>query len=198
MSKLVGKTIAITLAVIVGLLAVTFGAFALFSPKVLGNMFSDMGAYSASVHFYESQYSKTESLDDLALLIDKLDFENDTEKAKDYLGKMVLSQGFSEYCSSIDSSNSLIPVKDYYNGLYAEALFVLGQEDSAISFCASAVASGYGEFNPFRALISIDGVTDIQLEKIKQAIENQLANLSLEEQDIATNDIADIDTLING
>ncbi len=198
MSKLVGKTIAITLAVIAGLLAVTFGAFALFSPKVLGNLFGDMGAYSASIYFYESQYSKTESLDDLALLIDKIDFESDMEKAKDYLQKMVLNQGFNEYCNSVDSSNSLIPVKDYYNGLYAEALFVSGQEDSAIAFCASAVASVYGEFNPFRALISIENLTDEQLGKIKQAIENQLANLSAEELDLATNDIADIDSLING
>ena len=75
LGKLIGKTIAITLASVIGALLIAFGAAALFAPRLVADMFDDMGAYSASIHFYERNFESTKTTDDLVLLIDKIDIK---------------------------------------------------------------------------------------------------------------------------
>ena len=84
MKNLVIKTVVITLAAIVSLMAITFGALTVFTPKTLGGVFDGAGNYSAAVFFYDLQYEKTGDIEDLAVLIDESYGFGDKENAKKY------------------------------------------------------------------------------------------------------------------
>jgi hypothetical protein len=73
LTKLVWKTVAITLSALLGACLITFGSLALFAPASLGNFFGGLGMYNSSIHFYEVQYGKSQSIEDLAVLVLKLD-----------------------------------------------------------------------------------------------------------------------------
>jgi hypothetical protein len=200
LNKLVGKTIAITLAVIMGVVVVAFGATALFAPKILAGIFDNMGAYSASVFFYEKNYDKTGEIEDLVLLIDKLDVDKDSQAVEQFLFELINDEEFDSYCASFGEDERLVPLKDYYNGQYAVALMMNGKQSDAISFCEGVVALGYNEYNPYRAIVySLAGtLTTEQLTALKGSIEGVATSLSGTQLTLAQTDILDIDNLIQG
>ena len=102
MKKLVIKTIAITIAVMLGVVVVAFGVTSLIAPKFLANIFDGVGGYSASIFFYEKQYEKTEDIYDLVLLVDKIEKEKDSVLAEEYLYKLINHEQFNEYCNLSD------------------------------------------------------------------------------------------------
>ena len=116
MRKLVIKTAFITLASILVALAITFGAFVTFAPRSLADFFDGVGNYSASVFFYEKQYIKTESFEDLVELVNQIDDANDGERAEKYLGVLINHQDFEAFC--LNKKVMGIPLTEYYNGRY--------------------------------------------------------------------------------
>ena len=98
MRKLVIKTAVITLASLLVALAITFGAFALFAPRSLAGFFDGVGNYSASVFFYERQFERSNEFLDLANLVNKIDDENDNERAVKYLSLFINHDEFENYC----------------------------------------------------------------------------------------------------
>ena len=67
MKKLVVKTICLSLAFLLGSICCAFGLATIFVPGRVGDIFDGVGAYSASVFFYEKEYRKTEDINDLYL-----------------------------------------------------------------------------------------------------------------------------------
>lgn len=201
MGKLIGKTIAITLASVIGALLIAFGAAALFAPRLVADMFDDMGAYSASIHFYERNFESTKTTDDLVLLIDKIDIKQSPEQAEKYLNKFISSPDFLSKCTALDREGHLIPMREYFLGLKAQALMLGDKGEKAIDFCKQTVAEiGYGEFNPFRAIVSSigDELSSSQLQNIKEEILSVAANLTSEQLVFANADVQDINKLIQG
>lgn len=120
LKNLIVKTIVITLASIVSLLAITFGALTVFTPKTLGGIFDGVGSYSAAVFFYDLQYEKTGDIEDLAVLVDQTYGQEDTANAKKYLSIMLKHKDFESYGSKVIGQNfdgSDFTLKDYYLGL---------------------------------------------------------------------------------
>ncbi|MBQ9734457.1 MAG: hypothetical protein IJV95_01235 [Clostridia bacterium] len=115
MKNLVIKTIVITLAAIVSLLAITFGTLTVFTPKTLGGVFDGAGNYSAAVFFYDLQYEKTGDIEDLAVLVDETYGFGDKENAKKYIAVMLKHKDFETYGSR--KTQTGITLKDYYLGL---------------------------------------------------------------------------------
>lgn len=151
MTKLVIKTIAITLASLIGALAIIFGAMALFAPKALGELFDGAGNYSATVFFYEKAYEKSGDINDLIILADKIDIANDLENAKDCYKELVEHKDFNSYCES--KGENAQSEKDYYVGNYALALAKSGQFSEGLSVALNSAKTSYGAFNPIRILI---------------------------------------------
>ena len=116
LKKLVIKTAVITLASILVALAITFGAFATFAPRSLAVFFDGVGNYSASVFFYEKQYVKSQSFDDLVYLVDRIDDDNDQVRAKKYLGDLIAHKDFANFCENKEVMG--IPFAEYYQGRY--------------------------------------------------------------------------------
>ena len=106
MTKLVWKTIAITLASALGALMLAFGSLALFSPITLASFFDNAGNRSVALFYYEKQYQKTGGINDLGVLALKIDDKSNSKMAEKYLADLVSHKDFDKYCKKQDLSGS--------------------------------------------------------------------------------------------
>lgn len=165
MKKLVIKTTLITLASLIGAMAITFGAIALFAPGFTAGIFNGVGNYSATVFFYEKQYAKTQSLIDLMILVDKVDYEKDGVKAEKYLELLVNHKDFDKL-SGVDGGT--VSENEFYLGNYALVLAKNDKFADALSVSSEFVKeNGYTNYNPYRILIyDYTEITDDNLRSI--------------------------------
>lgn len=198
MTKLVLKTIAITLIAVLGACFITFGSLALFAPKSLADFFDGLGMYKSSIIYYEKQYGKSEDIEDLAVLVLKIDDESDSEKAEKYLKVMIESSDFESYCQAENarSSGLKITLDEFYKGKYAVALVRNDKFDLAMDFANDCVSNGYKKNNPFSLIISEFGqsFTKEQLENLRTEIS---AYVDGENGNMASADISVINQLID-
>lgn len=151
MKKLVIKTTLITLASLIGAMAITFGAVALFAPGFTAGIFNGVGNYSATVFFYEKQYAKTQSVIDLMVLVDKVDYENDSVRAEKYLELLVNHKDFDKVSNV---GGSTVSEKEFYVSNYALVLAKNNKFADALSVSSEFVKeNGYTNYNPYRILI---------------------------------------------
>jgi hypothetical protein len=197
--------VAITLSALLGACLITFGSLALFAPASLGNFFGGLGMYNSSIHFYEVQYGKSQSIEDLAVLVLKLDEKNDSKKVETYLEKMISLDNFEEYCEKLDKKgNSSLSSSKVFQGKYAVSLVRNNKFDKAVDFAHDFAVrhgggtdiDGYVKGNPFSAIIAEVGeeLTDEQLSKLETAISQYLGGIH---SDIVELDIENIKQLID-
>ena len=134
-----------------------------------------MGFYKPAIHYYEKQYGKSGSIDDLAVLILKLDDEKDSVKTEEYTKILIEHPDFDNYCERKDDVNqgSTVSANEFYYGKYAVALVRNDKFEIAINTAKAFVAEyGYTGYNPFSVIISELGITldNVELEKIKTEI----------------------------
>ncbi len=168
MKDLIVKTVLITLASLVGVFLLTFGALALFSPITLAEVFDGTGGYSSSIRFYELQYEKTGEIDDLAILTVKINQDVDAELSEKYLEELINHPDFDSVYG--DLSN-----KQFYYGKYAVALVKNDKFSYALAHADNFVkANGYTAYNPYSViLVELGGeLNGDQLESIKESINN--------------------------
>ena len=123
-----------------------FGLATIFVPGKVGFVFDGVGAYSASVFFYEKQYKKTKDIDDLYVVVRKVDVENDSVRAERLFEEIITHADFSKLCKRIDDENkadfeatnltnmSYISTRNYCYGSYCMALIENGQVDKAKTY----------------------------------------------------------------
>lgn len=177
MKNLVLKTIAITLASIVSLITVVFGALCLFTPKTVAEILENLGSESASVFFYEQHYQKSEDIDTLALLIDKAYFSEDLIKQEEYLTLLTAHSDFDSFCALEDSKNqgSNFLAKEFYLDTFVNVLIKNQKFDKALGIAVEYVnKNGYTLNNPLSAILntSFDCLSLEQKQSLKLAIEN--------------------------
>ncbi len=192
------KTIAITLASILGVCLLAFGSLALFSPVTLAKFFDDAGNRKASVFFYEKQYEKTGDILDLSVLVLKIDDNKDLAHAEKYLGKLTSHLKFSELCQTQDEFGGVLSSSEYYFGRYVCVLVSLGKVDKAITVSKAVVDKyGYTDYNPFTYAIVEKGKTfDLQtIELYSSAIES--LNLNGLEEENKSKDLQELNKLKN-
>lgn len=173
------KTVAITLISVLGACLITFGSLALFAPATVANFFDGLGAYNASIRYYEKQYGKSESIDDLAVLILKLDQTKDSEKTEKYVKIIIEHSDYAQYCNQNDQNdnNNVVSTNELYYGKYALALIRNGKFSNAISIANKFVSeNGYTKYNPFSTIILELGneLESTKLNKIKTEITQYL------------------------
>ena len=190
------KTVTITLAAVLGVCMIIFGTLAMVAPAKVADFFDKLGWYNTSVHYYEKQYGKSDSIEDLAVLILKIDDESDSAKEKKYLETLLNHTDYKSYCTLKDSEseNAEVKTNEYYSGAYAIALVRVGKFNDAISFAYDFVSKNtYTAYNPFSALIAELGesLSLEQLEKLK----NKVSGFSY--KDTAKADLREINRLID-
>jgi hypothetical protein len=120
LKKLVIKTVLITVASLIGVMVITFGAMAIFAPRSVAGFFDGVGSYSASVFFYEKEYKKTDDIEDLVVIIGKACANDDNERAEKYVKELLERDDFSSYCAECDKDlkQGDMTTEEYYNVLY--------------------------------------------------------------------------------
>ena len=191
MNKLVIKTVIITFITFVAVFLMIYACLAAASPKTVADAWADLGSYTVSVKYYEKQYYKTESVADLATVCDKIDEENDSARAVEYLSALTGSEEFSAFCAAEDGKRkTAFTAYEFYYGKYAAAKFYESGIDAAITVAKNAAEKGYTDYNAFRWLISLDALTQEDGEKAAAAIAEMKAGLTDEEQVFADRDIS--------
>lgn len=198
LTKLILKTSAITVAIVLGVSALLFGVLAIFSPVSLAKMFDSVGGYKGAVYFYEKQYQKTKSISDLSTLCLKIDDGKDAIRSEKYLKLFVENEGFEQYCQLLDDGvNSGITNEEYYVGRYACVLITNQKFSSAKTVANSFVLeNGYTGFNPFTLVLMEKGgmLNKTQLEELRANI--VLFDLSGEQANNADSDLTTIESLL--
>ncbi len=188
MKELVIKTVLITLASVLGVFLLVFGALALFSPLTLAKLFDGTGGYSSSIHFYERHYDKTGDIEDLAVLALKINADIDTELAEEYFEKLVTDQSFDEFCANAEGGE--LSNKQFYLGKYATVLVKNSKLDKALELAKEFVnENGYTSYNPYTVLL-------IELGESFSADELNAIKENIKGYGEASSDIAYIDELL--
>ena len=175
MKNLVIKTALKTLLAFILVAGILFGVFVLFIPKPLANFFDSLGWKSASVTFYERQYNRTESDEDLYTLCFKVDAVEDSKRAYTYLSKFYSDKDFYTYCKSVDGKEKVeYSTEDYMEGKLVLSAYLSKGIDVAMQKAILCVTdyNGYSEYSPFRALYSNPNVklTNLDYQTIMQTI----------------------------
>lgn len=186
MKKLVIKTAVITLAVIIALVGLLFGAFCLFSPVTLAKFFDGAGNYSLSVTFYEKQYKKTQDLSDLYVLSVKLDQGKDAQKTERYLSVFLTTDGVNDYCKKYDDTNSVFTTYEYLNGKYVCALYSVKGIDQALDYLEESVCNEYNDYNGYSILLGeySSTLSNQELNKILQSLNGLTVQSRFKDRDI--------------
>ena len=192
MKKLVVKTVATTLSVIIALMAVAFGIICWIRPTLIANAFNNLGSYSASKYFYEIQYEQTNEIGDLVVLLEHA-YGNSNTDVEEYLAQIIAHKKFNEYCNAKNTNLTAgqMRAEEYFSCYYATILITNNKFSGAIKFSKSYVATmGYTEHNPFRAIVNEKkGVlTANQLSQLKQELESCLS-LSGEQKTFVEQDL---------
>lgn len=198
-TKLVLRTVAITMASVIGACLVVFGALTLFTPVTLARFFDGMGMEKSAVSFYEKQYNKTGDINDLSVLVMKIDGKNDSVRAEEYLAVLVLHDDFESYCDLQDAGQETsLSAKEYYSGQYAVILCKNAKVSEALDFAKGFVTeNGYTDYNPYSVVLTEVGASlgEENLGKIKADIST--LELSGEQASYRDGDLSVIDGLLN-
>jgi hypothetical protein len=192
------KTVAITLVAVIGAGLILFGSLALFAPKSVADFFDGMGMYKPAVNYYEKQYGKSDNIDDLAVLILKIDAKEDSEKAERYLKILLDRKDYVNYCYMNDQLNQdrQVSFDEHYKGQYALALVRNNKFNEGLAVANSYVlANGYTAFNPYSVIIvELGSVLNVdQLNEIKTQISTYLGG---EQDALIQTDVDAIEQLI--
>ncbi|MBQ9485320.1 MAG: hypothetical protein IJU83_00620 [Clostridia bacterium] len=172
MKKLIIKTALITVAAVIAFCVVLYGCLAFFTPKTIADGWAFAGNYSIAVKYYEKQYEKTKSENDLAVLCVKVDEVNDATRAAKYLAVFTASGGFETYCLNEGENHGYaISAREFYFGKYAVSAYYADGIDAAITVAENSVSVGYTESNAFYImLIEIKSLSHEDGVKIAAAI----------------------------
>ena len=196
MKDLIVKTAVITLASIVSLLAITFGALSIITPKTVADIFDNLGAKGASIFLYQMNYERTDDIQDLISIIDKAYVNEDSSDQEKYLDMLITREDFNSFCSASDRENFGkddydITTKEFYYGYYVRVLYKNAQFDKAIEVSNEFVSSnGYTRFNPLTTLLDefCFKFTDEQTDKIEMAIK-EARSKDNEQKEYKNNDL---------
>lgn len=205
MKNLVLKTVAITIASIIGFFALLFGVFALFFPRVIADVAAKVGNYSVAVTFYERQYKLTGTATDLADLIETLDEDKDSAKTAEY-ALVFLSdfKGYDEFIENAGKSRfgSAIAAEEYYYAKLVRTDMSEKNYDTVLVFARKFFAkNGYSQRNPYSVIVSVavakraDPVTFIT--EVRDDIAAKKEGRTADEIERMDFDITELELLIN-
>ena len=168
MRKLVIKTVAITLAIIIAIGAAFYLSLSAFNPSILGNGYFNMNNAELSLKYSEKAYEKSCDISDLATLTERsIIFEDDNRTIK-YAVLFINDKGYQTLIESKSDG-----YHHYIVSKLCEAQYNKGDKSVAIS-TAFTNTLDYVAYNPIHKLILIAiNSRDVEtLTIIKQNLQN--------------------------
>lgn len=184
MKKLIIKTAAITLAAIIIMALLIYGALAAFSPKSLAEFYDNAGNAGLAREYYARAYEKSGDINDLYVFCVKADEKGDAAKSAKYLEIMTKKEGFEEFCRGIDAGYTVkITTAEFLRGKCAAANYYAFGVSKAVESALSFTGGAYAENNAFTLFIS-RCVKDFSVEDkaaISAALESVKTSLTSDE-----------------
>ena len=150
MKTFVLKVIGITLLAIFAVAAITYAAFAIFSPSSLASFYDGIGDYDKAVTYSYGNYERTGKREDLIVVCRYALKSGDDKKTEKYLGKLVDDEFYS-YCISKEDLGT-----DYYDfitGKLAVSIYRNGSEKTAAADKANELTKNYSGECALRAVM---------------------------------------------
>lgn len=171
MKKLIIKTCILTLIIILAVGFSVFGLISITSPKIIANSAFRLNAKTTCINYSVKQYEKTESVADLAVLVERTAWANDYELTAKYAPILLSNGDFSDYVLE----NKDAGYEKYIASLFVESLYKTGNKNKSIEV-AFSYYSGESGSNTVRIII-LTAKNDTEtlnaiLKKLK-AIENK-------------------------
>ena len=154
MKKLIVKTTAITLGILIVVTASFYLLLSCFSPSVLGDVYFQTQNARLSIKYSEKAYQKTNDISDLATLVERCIVFDDDDKAL-YFGVSLIND--KDY-------SSLLKLKSdgyhyYIVGIICEIQYLKGNRQTALQTAFSNTGE-YVAYNPVHKLILISAQND--------------------------------------
>lgn len=193
MKKIIIRSALITLVGLIVLGIVLYFVIGSASPKTLATFYEKVSNYEISVKYFEKQYIKTESEEDLLTLTFKLDEEKDADKTNEYIELFFKKDNYKELCEKKDRADyrltdKYVTTKQYLEKKNVVALYNKGEFNVALEKAYVYCEGVYNEFNPLTMFISSKYST-FSIDQ-KNKIKEQLEQFINQNQDLLQDDIA--------
>lgn len=181
MKKLIIKTIAISLGIVVFVFTALYFIIASASPVTLSNIYFRLNNKNLTLKYSEMTYEKSDDILDLSVLVERSIKFEDNALIEEYGFKLINDEEYSDFLQTKDSGYNY-----YIVGSLAKALYNAGKVDSAISVAFDNTLT-YTNLNPIRVIISlaVDSANLTALNTIKQKLESREDKNQLVLSDVA-------------
>lgn len=188
MKKLVIKTVAFTLALMLAVIGLFYLALAGLKPSVLGDFYFRLNNQSLTIKYSEKAYEKSRSLDDLSTLTERAIVFGDDTLIQKHAVILINDKGYKAFIKTKNSSYHYFIVSGLCLSLYET-----NKKGEAVSTALSHTYE-YTKSNPVRYLIAkcVELGDKPTLIDLRQGLENRSDKNQLVNQDISS-----IDELIN-
>lgn len=169
MKKLIAKTIAISLAIVIGLISVIYLLIASFSPAMLSNIYFRLNNKNLTLKYSEIAYQKSEQIESLSTLVERSIKFDDNALTEKYGFIFITHSDYEDLLTKKDSGYNY-----YIVGSLCEALYCSNKKETAITLAFENTLV-YSSVNPIRVVISLaveNGDINL-LSTIKQKLESR-------------------------
>jgi hypothetical protein len=176
MKKLIIKTIAISLAIVIAVFTALYLIIASASPSTLSNIYFRLNSKNLTLKYSELSYEKSSDISDLSILVERSIKFEDNALVEEYGFKLINDEEYSNFLQTKDSGYNY-----YIVGSLSKSLYLNGKADSAISVAFENTLV-YSNLNPIRVVISlaVEKLDFTALETIKQKEQSDKSLLRLE------------------
>ena len=189
MKSFVLKVIGITLLAIFALAALTYAAFAIFSPSSLASFYDGIGDYNHAVNYAYGNYERTNEKSDLLTVCRFALKTSDDKKIEKYLG-MMIEGDFKAYCDSDEALGD--DLYTFITGKYVVSLYRVSDDKTKACDRADELTENYSEACALRALLfeTVKCEDKISVVYIKGKIDARAQTATGEEKELLEYDAA--------
>lgn len=153
--KMIGETVLITVAAFAAVIILIVLLLSFTAPVAMARLTYSMGMYGQSAWYSSLQYSYS---GEVAYLFDAMNTSVTAGKDKNvirYGEKLVVAEGFEDYCNQIDESreNLIERQYQYVYGCICIAYYNIGQGEEGLSLALSVNADTFERYNAVTDLV---------------------------------------------
>lgn len=149
MKKLIIKTIAFSIGILVAGFALFYLIMATASPSSLGDFYYRTGNERLAIKYSEKAYEKSEDIGDLATLVERSASLKRHALVKEYGFLLINHAGYDEFSKAEGAG-----YKYYVAGSICQSLYILGETSASVDTAFNQTAE-YNKVNPVRVIIAL-------------------------------------------
>lgn len=166
MKKIIIKTIAFSLALLLGLTAVIYLFLSTLAPSTLSNLYFRIDAKELTLKYSEKAYDKSGEIKDLSILVERSIVFDDNRAIIEHATELINRNDYGEYAKTQSSGYNY-----YIVGSLCESLYDNGHKSASIGTAISHTGD-YTKVNPIRIVIGLcfDSADKESLKQIKDSL----------------------------